>query len=123
MKDSRNLALMFLLGAFVTGGVLGFTANRYMSRDSAYLSSNESLMRLMSQRLRLSGEQQHAVDSLLDERSRQYRDAMAPIRPQMDSIKQAWREQIRRLLSEEQRREFEALIAEFADTTRKTKNE
>lgn len=117
MKDSRNLALMFLLGAFLTGGVLGFTANRYMNRDQGYLSSSENLMRLMSQRLRLSSEQQRAVDSLLDDRSRQYKDAMAPVRPRLDSIKQYSREQIRLVLSEEQRREFEALISEFSDST------
>ncbi len=123
MKDSRNLALMFLLGAFLTGGVLGFTANRYMNRDAGYVSGTESLMRLMSQRLRLTAEQQHVVDSLLDDRSRQYREAMAPIRPRMDSIKQAWRVQIRRVLNEEQQREFEAIIAEFSDSTKTPKNE
>jgi Spy/CpxP family protein refolding chaperone len=123
MKDSRNLALMFLLGAFLTGGVLGFTANRYMNREAGYLSSSESLMRLMSQRLRLSSQQQHVVDSLLDDRSRQYREAMAPVRPKLDSIKLSSRELIRRVLNEEQRAEFEALIAEFSDSTRKSKNE
>ena len=42
MKDTKNLALMFLLGAFLTGGVLGFTANRYMHRDQVCYTGNYS---------------------------------------------------------------------------------
>lgn len=120
MNDSKNLALMFLLGAFLTGGVLGFTANRYINRDRVCTTgtSSASLRGILSERLRLTVEQQHAVDSILDERSRQYRIEMEPIRPRMEAIKLNAREQIRRVLNEEQRRDFEALLTEMSDSTR-----
>ncbi|HMN08370.1 MAG TPA: hypothetical protein PKC83_06240 [Gemmatimonadaceae bacterium] len=120
MRDSKNLALMFLLGAFLTGGVLGFTANRYINRDQVCTSGTgtASLRGILSERLRLSAEQQHAVDSILDERSRQYMVELDPIRPRMEAIKLNAREQIRRVLNEEQRRQFEALLTELNDSTR-----
>ncbi|HNV75271.1 MAG: hypothetical protein IPF87_17110 [Gemmatimonadetes bacterium] len=125
MKDSKNLALMFLLGAFLTGGVLGFTANGYMKRDQVCTSGNGStnLLATLSERLRLSSDQQHTVDSILDDRSRQYRALTEPIRPQVDAIKENAREQIRRVLTEEQKREFQALIEELNDSTRTNRDE
>lgn len=125
MKDSKNLALMFLLGAFLTGGVLGFTANGYMKRDQVCTSGNgsTSLLATLSERLRLSSDQQHTVDSILDDRSRQYRALTEPIRPQVDAIKENAREQIRRVLTEEQKREFQALIEELNDSTRTNRDE
>lgn len=123
MNDSKNLAMMFLLGAFLTGGVLGFTADRYMNRDRVCTSSNSSsaVMDMMTQRLHLSEEQRQTIDSILDQRSKQYRVVMEPVRPRLDSIKENARDQMRRVLSEEQRAEFEALITELSDTTRKRK--
>lgn len=120
MRDSKNVALMFLLGAFLTGGVLGFTANRYINRDQDCASGagSASLLGILSERLRLTTDQQHAVDSILDERSRQYRVELEPIRPRMEAIKLNAREQIRRVLNEEQRRRFEALLTEMNDSTR-----
>jgi len=123
MKDSKKLALMFLLGAFLTGGVLGFTANRYMQRDQcASDSGTNSVLATLSQRLKLSAEQQHKVDSILDDRARQYREVTEPLRPQVEAIKLNAREQIRRILSEEQKQEFQALIDELSDTTRKNRD-
>jgi hypothetical protein len=121
MNDSKNLAMMFLLGAFLTGGVLGFTADRFMNRGRVCTSSNSSVavMDMMTERLHLSGEQRRTIDSILDHRGKQYRVVMEPIRPRLDSIKEDARDQMRRILSQEQKGEFEALIMELSDTTRK----
>lgn len=125
MKNSKNLALMFLLGTFLTGGVLGFTANRFMNRDQVCYTGNQnsSLLALLSQRLKLTADQQHRVDAILDERTRQYRRVMDPIRPRTDSIKEFARDQIRALLNDDQKREFEALIVETSDTTRQNRKD
>ena len=119
MKDSKNLALMFLLGTFLTGGVLGFTANRYMNRDQVCATPQSSnLLSTLSQRLHLTVDQQHTVDSILDDRRRQYQALTEPLRPQVEALKLNSREQIRRILTEEQNREFQALIEELNDSTR-----
>ena len=125
MKDTKNLAMMFLLGAFLTGGALGFSANGYMHRDRICTTGSYSsaLSTIMSKRLKLSPAQESRVDSILDERGRQYRIVMSPIQPKMDSIKLNAREQIRLVLSPEQITEFEALITEMSDTTRQRRDD
>ena len=125
MKDTKSLAMMFLLGAFVTGGALGFSANGYMNRDRICTTGSyrNALLAIMSKRLKLSPSQASRVDSILDDRGRQYRVVMSPIQARMDSIKLNSREQIRLVLNPVQIREFEALITEMSDTTSKTRDE
>lgn len=120
MKAQKNVALAFLLGTFITGGALGFSANRYMERDKVCIVRGENpLVEVMSRRLQLSPTQRSQMDSILDLRSQQYRQAMAPLRPQLDSIKLEARDHMRGVLDERQRAEFEAMILEMSDSTRK----
>lgn len=119
MQQSKNVAIAFLLGTFLTGGALGFTANRYMTRDKVCAKDRGPL----AQRLSLTPDQSRAVDSILDDRGRQWEVVMAPIRPTIDSIKLNARQQIRRLLTPEQAREFDALIREMNDSTSKNKED
>lgn len=112
--------MMFLLGAFLTGGVLGFSADRYMNRDRVCTTGGSgNLQAVMSERLGLTAGQRDSIDAILDERSRQYRVAMEPIRARLDSIKLNARDQMRGVLTGEQQAEFEALIAEMNDTTKR----
>lgn len=119
MQQSKNVALAFLLGTFLTGGALGFTANRYMTRDKVCTTGRTPL----AERLSLTPEQSLAVDSILDERGRQYSVILAPVRPAIDSIKFNARQQIKRLLTREQVLEFDALIRELSDSTQKDKED
>ncbi|MBC7897564.1 MAG: hypothetical protein H7066_19245 [Cytophagaceae bacterium] len=120
MRESKNVAMAFLLGTFLTGGVLGFSANRIMKRDQVCTTRGANpVVEMMAQRLGLDPSQSASIDSILDNRSAQYKKAMAPIRPQMDSIKQDAREQMRRVLTQEQKQEFEAMLRELSDSTRK----
>jgi hypothetical protein len=119
MQQSKNVALAFLLGTFLTGGALGFTANRYMTRDRVIKGGRIPL----AERLSLTRDQSRAVDSILDERGRQYTLIMAPVRPAIDSIKLNARQQIKRLLTEKQVTEFDALLKEMSDSTRKNQED
>lgn len=125
MQPSKQQALMFLLGAVLVGGALGFTADRMMIRDQlcAGKASPQDLRGLLTERLGLAADQEEKVDKILDERTRQYEVVMAPIRSKMDSIKLNAREQIRVVLSPEQVQKFDDLIRELNDTTRKKEEE
>jgi hypothetical protein len=117
--------MMFLLGSFLTGGVLGFSADRYMNRDQvcttkAQGGSGAGMREVLGQSLGLDSTQALAIDAILDERAAQYRKTLAPVRPKMDSIKYNAREQIRRVLRDDQIRQFDALIGEMNDSTRKS---
>jgi hypothetical protein len=110
MQSSKSLAVMFLLGAVLVGGALGFTADRVWGREGACRDPRRS-KELLYDRLELSTAQRAAWDSILDERHRQYEAVLKPVRPQMDSIRLRARAQMRALLTTpEQRERFEAII-------------
>ena len=115
MERSKNVALMFLLGALLVGGALGFSADRLMVRDQLCpkWGDQRGMRTRLNDELGLSVAQRAAVDSILDERNRQMTGLLKPIRSQMDSIKDGARAQITRLLDERQRARFEAMHAEM----------
>ncbi len=111
MQRSKNLAMMFLLGAVLVGGALGFTADRVWMRDAACNDPRASRA-LLYDRLALNAEQRAAWDSILDDRHRQFDSLFKPIKPQMDSIRTRSRAQMRALLTTpEQRAKYDAIIA------------
>jgi len=112
MQRSKHLAMMFLLGAVLVGGALGFTADRVWMKDASCNDPRASRA-LLSDRLDLNDAQRAALDSILDVRHHQFDSLFKPIRPQMDSIRLRSRAQIRALLTTpEQRERFEAILRE-----------
>lgn len=120
MRDSKQQAIMFLLGAVLVGGALGFTADRMILNDRACrpVDRKKDLRSLLNDRLSLSPDQERRIDSILDERHRQYEIVLAPVRDRMDSVKLAARNQMRRVLKGDQVGTFDALVRELNDTTR-----
>ena len=113
MQPSKNLAVMFLLGAVLVGGALGFTADRVMMRD--HLTRPRVSL---ADRLQLAAAQRARLDSILDDRHRRYSIVMSTVRPTLDSIKLQTRDEIRLILTAPQRLEFEKLVAEMRDSSR-----
>jgi hypothetical protein len=111
MQNSKQLALMFLLGAVLVGGALGFTADRVWGRETACRDPKSSKA-LLYDRLELTTAQRLAWDSILDDRHRQFDSLFKPIKPQMDSIRSRGRAQVRALLTPDQRERFEAILRE-----------
>jgi len=118
MTRSKYVALAFLFGAVLVGGALGFSADRVLIRDRICAERPASLRATLAERLHLSSEQQTRLDSILDERHRRYASVMATVRGQLDSIKLHAREQIRSMLTEEQRQEFDRLLVEMNEPNR-----
>jgi Spy/CpxP family protein refolding chaperone len=123
MERSKGYALMFLLGAFLAGGALGFTANRVMGggygpgREMRGGGGGGYRMR-MARVLDLTPSQQVAVDSLMEQKKRQIVALYRPVQPQLDSLALASRvisdsthAQIKRLLNPEQQVKLEKLRA------------
>lgn len=111
---SRQTATMFLLGALLTGGVLGFSANRVFAGGRKPLALPQRQLRdQLSERLQLSPAQRERVDSILDDRHRQMTEVLKPVRPRMDSIRLNARANIRRILTPAQEVEFEAMLKEL----------
>lgn len=105
MQRTKQQALFFLLGAVLVGGVLGFSAERVLhdgDRDRGWFRREA-----MYDDLSLTAAQRVAVDSVLDERHCQMRALMEQLEPQADSIKEAGRVSMLRILTPEQRDRFE----------------
>ena len=108
MQRSKQQALMFLLGAVLVGGVLGFSADRVFVNKPKHWAPRQ----YMYQDLELTETQIAAMDSLLDARNCQIRVVMRPVQPQLDSIKRAAHAQMQQILSAEQRAKLDARAGE-----------
>lgn len=105
MQRSKSYALMFLLGAFIAGAALGFTADRLMTQERHGRGGRPSLDR-MAKELKLTPTQRAQFDSITSRRRAQMRELWKPLRPQMDSVQQLARavgdsthEQLKRILT------------------------
>src|SRR3954465_13976528 len=110
MDKSKGYALMFLLGAFVAGGALGFTADRVMdSKHGHEMGGSRANRQRMADELKLTPQQQASVDSLIEQKHRQIVALYKPVKPQLDSIavlarvvSDSTHAQIKRLLNSDQ---------------------
>jgi Spy/CpxP family protein refolding chaperone len=119
MDRSKGYALMFLLGAFIAGGALGFTASRLAGggHDRGTRGPRGYRQRMVQQ-LDLTPQQQASVDSLMEQKHRQIVALYRPVQPQLDSIavlarvvSDSTHAQIKRLLNPEQQAKLDKMRA------------
>jgi Spy/CpxP family protein refolding chaperone len=119
MDRSKWYALMFLLGALIAGGALGFSADRALrgshSRD---MRGPRAYRERMAEELKLTPRQRASVDSLLEQKHRQIVALYKPVKPQLDSIATLARvvgdsthAQIKRLLNPDQQVKLDKMRA------------
>jgi Spy/CpxP family protein refolding chaperone len=122
MQRSKHLAVMFLLGAVLVGGALGFTADRVLlgERLCPRWGSHGSMRARFAEELELTAAQRAAMDTILDVRHRQMSEVLKPVRPQMDSISENARNQIRRLLTPAQQPKFDDMHREMREKQQNT---
>lgn len=119
MQRSKGFALLFLIGAFIAGVAIGVAADRVMEHDRPGRHGPRSPVDRMARELDLNAAQRAAVDSILEARRMQMRQLFNPIRPQMDSLMKIGKvmgdsthEQLRRVLTPEQRVKFDRMHAD-----------
>ncbi|GAB1342565.1 hypothetical protein [Gemmatimonas sp.] len=120
----KSLAMMFLLGAFLTGGAVGFAAERAVSKPVVLLNDEKAMREELARELKLTEEQKVVVDSAWEWRRARNRDIMAVVRPALDSVRDSARVRMMSVLSESQRESFRALIERnqrIADSTAKAR--
>jgi hypothetical protein len=121
IQRTKAQAVFFLLGAVLVGGALGFTADRAMTRRDAPKPDRSSRQQL-GDRLELSDEQRKMLDSVLDDRNERMKALLAPIRPQLDSVRLTARGVIRARLSAAQQVTWDLVLAEMAKDTAKAES-
>ncbi len=113
IERTKAQAIFFLLGAVLVGGALGFTANRAMTHRDLPKDQKSSREQLAN-RLELDSAQRLMLDSVLDARNDQMKALLAPVRPQLDSVRFAARAVIRARLSSGQQSLWDQVLREMA---------
>lgn len=125
MQGSKNLAMMFLLGATLVGGALGFAADRYVVKERlcAPKLSERELREGFYDNVGLDADQRRAWDALLDERQKSMTAARATIKPKTDSIMESYKHKTTQLLNAEQRARVEQYRAADRERQGRTSND
>jgi hypothetical protein len=85
MQRTKQQALMFLLGAALVGGALGFSADRYLSHEKVV--SQFGPRAKFYDEMGLSQQQRATLDSLAFQQDCTIRTLLAPQKTALDSIK------------------------------------
>ena len=112
MQRPKEIAFALLAAAFIAGGALGYAGGRYVAAREGAPGERGATRRYLAERLDLTGGQAAAVDTILDARRREMTRIIAPVQPQLDSSRQEARRKIMALLTPEQQRRFQDLLAE-----------
>jgi hypothetical protein len=115
-QRSKHLAMMFLLGALLVGGALGFTVDRLMVNDRICppLGDLRAMRGRLAADLSLSEAQRVWFDSILDRRNEVFDSIARPVKPQMDSVRRAARAEIRRRLEPAQQARWDEHLRDLA---------
>jgi hypothetical protein len=119
MQQSKWLALLFLVGAFVAGAAVGVAGDRVLEHSQPRPLGRRANLDRMAHDLNLTAVQKTSFDSILENRQTQLRQLYAPVRPQIDSldalgkvIRDSTHEQLRRVLDPAQRETFDRMHEE-----------
>lgn len=123
MRSSKGVALAFVLGALLVGGVLGFTADRVIGRDDecARRYTRSAMRQRLGDELKLSAAQRAKLDSILDRKRASMEALHAPIRAQMDAVNDSTDRSIDAILDEPQRRKLAELRAQNEQRDRESR--
>ena len=118
MNRSKGYAVMFLLGAFIAGGALGFAADRAVGGGHERESRSRAYRQRMADELKLTPPQVASVDSLIEQKHRQILALYQLVQPQLDSIalqarviSDSTHAQIKRLLNPDQQVKLDRMRA------------
>ncbi|HYW31425.1 MAG TPA: hypothetical protein VE869_07970 [Gemmatimonas sp.] len=110
MKQQKSLAMMFLLGALLTGGALGFSAGRVWTKRPYSREFDRSSMREeFARAVQLKPQQRLVVDSIFNWRDSLQKQVWKRYEPARDSIVDSARVLINQQLDTTQQRLFKEL--------------
>jgi len=114
MQRSKSYALLFLLAAFLAGGALGFTVDRWMSH--LHGRGERPSRERMARELNLTPAQRTQFDSIMNTGRTQMRELFKPIRPTLDSLQKVARqmgdsthEQLKKILTPQQAKKLDEM--------------
>jgi len=128
-KAVALLALVFVLGAgFGIVGTILFNQRVFGARVSGNRASGKApepaphLNARLADQLKLSADQQKQVNDILNDEQTRYDGVRQQMNPQFDQIRNHGRDEIRQLLTPEQRPKFEDFLRRVDEDRRKRQN-
>ena len=106
MQRPKQQALMFLLGATLVGGALGFSADRYLSHEKVV--SQFGPRSKFYDEMGLSQQQRGTLDSLAFQQDCVIRTLLAPQKTMLDSIKASFQAQRDSVFTKDQMAKLDA---------------
>jgi flagellar biosynthesis GTPase FlhF len=127
MRRSKLILAVYLLGVFLSGGVVGFFVHQLyrihsVSAKAVPCDPNEyrrKYVEEMRSRLSLQEDQVQQLNAILDSTRLRYREFRAQHRPELNAIQEEQASKIRSMLSEPQKAEYEKMRAEREQHSRK----
>ncbi|MCS6952817.1 MAG: hypothetical protein RMK57_00050 [Bryobacterales bacterium] len=119
MNSSRLRVALYLLLVFVSGVVVGALGHRFwaLQQVEARPRNPQEFRRRyveeMRTRLQLTEEQLRKLNAILDVTDARFRQVRERMRPEMNAIQEEHANQVRAILTDEQRQEYEKLRAEM----------
>ena len=118
---------MFLLGAFLTGGAVGFVADRAvnMSRTPHRQFDERTSRDSLAHELHLSDAQRQTLDSVYDWRRARIKEIMDSTRPAFDATRDSARVRLMKVLDPSQQAAFSKVLARTraTDSTRRARGD
>lgn len=108
------VAMVFLLGVAV--GAMGFY---FANRQVTAVGKRATVLEKLTTELSLTPAQQAQLSSILEESKKHYDEIYAPIRPQVEAVRQQGRQKIRVILTPEQLVKFEQHLREIDEARAK----
>ena len=112
MHRAKQQAAMFLLGALLVGGALGFSADRYIGHQK-FVTQYGPRQRFYDQ-LGLTSQQRNTLDSLAFQQDCVIKSVLTPEQPKLDSIRASFRAQWRQVFTKEQLARYDEIRARHA---------
>ncbi len=99
MQRSKQQAMMFLLGAVLVGGVLGFSADRLVKKKERSWVQRVSFY----DEFKITADQRKKMDSIFDESNCKTEEVMKPIKAELDSVRAQARRDYQAVMTDAQR--------------------
>jgi Spy/CpxP family protein refolding chaperone len=110
MQRPKEIAITLLAVALLAGGALGYAGEHLIAAREGVPGEHGAMRRYLAVQLHLTPAQTAGVDSILDARHREMTRLIAPVQPQLDSVRTAARKRIMALLDPAQQQKFQELL-------------
>jgi len=121
MQQTKLVAALAILGAFVAGGALGVAGDRALRSNSRGGGGDpHTFWDRTAKEWGLNADQRHVIDSLMDSQHAKISALYKPLRPAIDSvdsvahvISDSTQASLRRALTPDQQKKFDAMRADM----------